>query len=96
MSKAGTWSWRFRANGAPKNLGERCGNVLRGIADKVDGRISVAIKIETTPKLDYKRVASCIESGFKTIEQSLEHEVVLDATEDVLEVLHPELFEDEK
>jgi hypothetical protein len=96
VSKPGIWSWKFRANGTPKNLGERCGNVLRGIADKVDGRISVAMKIETTPKLDYNRIASCIQSGFKTIKQSLEHEVVLDATEDVFEVLNPELFEDEK
>jgi hypothetical protein len=93
LIEVGKWDWRFRANGAPRNLSERCGDILRDLADKVDGRITVSFAINTVPALDYSKKASCIKSGFKTIQQSIENEVVLDATEQVFEELHPELFE---
>lgn len=93
MSKAGVWSFIFRANGAPASMNERVGNVLRNLADKVDGRMTVAFSFKTTPQLEYTRLARCIESGFHTIQQSMEHEVVLDATEELFEELRPDLFE---
>jgi hypothetical protein len=70
----------------------KLGRLLRRAADRVDGRRSLAVQLETTPAISAAALHGCFKRGAIAIEQAAEAELRLEAQERILRRAHPELF----
>jgi len=86
------WSYRVTVNSAASNIRERVADWLRKMAYKIDGRITLACHIETTPELSLAKKVECLNRGFTAVEQSVALEVRNEAQEQLFQELNPDLF----
>jgi hypothetical protein len=70
----------------------RVGRFLRALADRIDGRQSWAIALNTTPALSRGSVHDCFKQGAIAIEKAAVAECRLEAQERVLQRANPQVF----
>lgn len=89
-------SWRFRlqVNGPPRNWRDSVGDVLRLLAEKIDGRVSLGVQAATEPPIGHRRMLECLNLGFDAARRALESEARAEAEETVLRQMHGELFDE--
>lgn len=78
------FKFSFHSNSG-RNARERIGNVLRMLCDRLDGRMTVAISIETTPVLTPRQRAECIVFGLHHMRDAVRDTTKSEAYEIVLE-----------
>lgn len=83
--------WSLRVN-ASSTWRDRVGDVLRRMADLVDGRQSAALAIATDPVLSAAQRQRAVHSAWDCLERSLQIETRAEAEEEVFRKLHPALF----
>lgn len=86
------YQWTFRAN-ADLNVRERIAAIVRALAQKIDGRISLAIHIETEPQIGYERTLACLQFGYRAIQSAIDDETKSALVENVMENECPYLFD---
>lgn len=81
------YRWSFRVN---KHLSskERIGAFLRDLATRIDGRWSLAIRIETAPKISLSEEVACVKHGLAAMEFAIEDSARVAACEALMEA-HP-------
>jgi hypothetical protein len=67
-----TYWYEIRANGRPKSFKDRVGDLLRNLAQKLDGRHSLSIDIDTLPVISEQAKAECILAGIKNIKENVD------------------------
>lgn len=86
------WAYAVQINQA-LTWRERLGNWLRGLASRVDGRTSMAIRMTTTPPLDQAARLEVLHTGVSQIIQSAKEASLWAAQERLLQRACPDLFE---
>lgn len=66
-----TFEWAFRCN-ERRTLRQRLGHGLRMLAAIIDGRLSLAIDIETKPALSTTEKVECVAFGLGQIKRAVE------------------------
>lgn len=77
------YHWRFACNHL-RTRRQRIGHWLRNLATKIDGRISLAIELESTPAISTLEKVECVKFGLGKIEWALRETVIVQAQENVL------------
>lgn len=80
------FKFSFHSNSG-RNARERIGNVLRMLCDRLDGRVTVAISIETTPVLTPRQHAECILFGLSHMRDAVRETTKTEAYEIILDDL---------
>lgn len=80
------YQWRFNVN-RTLSLRERLGAMLRALAWRIDGRISLAIDIQTTPPLNLMQQLECIKFGIGQMKVAVEDTSRDAACERILDVV---------
>lgn len=83
--------YRFQVN-LNRTWPHRIGWALRRLATWIDGRISLAVHIETTPRVPPKALAACVNRGLRDMERYIVDEVQTEAREQLLRLSQPELY----
>jgi hypothetical protein len=83
------FEWRFQVN-QTKTVREWLGAALRSLACRVDGRLSLAIDIDTSPPISSQQKIECIKFGFGQMKIAIEDTVRAEATERILDVVMKE------
>lgn len=86
------WNYKIRFNGKPFCIRDGIGDLIRRLASKIDGRMSVAISIETTPTLTTKTKIMLLKKGFNITEDLLEEELKMEASELLMKQQMPDLY----
>lgn len=74
---------------------DRLGNFLRRIADRVDGRDSLALEMASVPPVPRMRRRECVHIGLQAMSTAFKEVVREESCELILHEAHPELFADE-
>lgn len=77
------YKWALSCN-SPPNFRERFCNLIRALCDRFDGRISVAISIDSTPVIAPGQKRECILFGLNHIRYAVADTVKAEAYEVVL------------
>ena len=77
------YKWHFRVNVA-QGWREKLGNALRMLAQRIDGRLSLAIAIETAPPLNQDDKVACVKHGLGAMQWAVEQSVRLACAENIL------------
>lgn len=77
-----------------KSLRDHIGSTLRKLAAFIDGRYSLGIRINASPKISAKKEIECIRVGFDAMGKAIYQAVEEEAIEHVLRFSKPELYED--
>lgn len=88
------YKWMFEA-GLGSTVRERIGNFIRSMASRIDGRVSVAITIESDPELPMLDKVMCVEHGLKHASRLFEKAVRLKCVDNKMPEVTPNLFEDQ-
>lgn len=88
-------SLTFAVNGSAIGWRRRIAAFLRRQADRLDGRSSYAVMLETDPPIDAGDASRAIDAGFDFAEQHVRELLRAAATEAVMQQTSPELFEQE-
>jgi len=84
-----TFEWSVRIN-LTNNLREKIGAALRSLAYRIDGRLSLAIDIESTPPLSLEQKVECIQFANRQMKMAVADTVKTAAEERVLDVVMKE------
>lgn len=87
------YRWRVRTNAYRNTLREKAARVMRGLADRLDRRISLAVEIDTAPALPEAVKARCVRMGLQEMERIVGLAVAEEARDRLFERAHPELAE---
>lgn len=84
------YKWHFRVNGQAKRWQERLGDALRALAQRIDGRVTLGIAIETSPPISDADKIACVKHGLGAMQWAVEQSTRLECIENVLtmEVRH--------
>ena len=82
----------FACNEKPQTLAQRVAVVLRDIADRLDGRESLAIRLQSTPPLTQRAKAECVHEGLLHLARCAEASLWEEVTERRMHAMHPYLF----
>lgn len=85
------WSWKLRVN-TPNSWRERLGEILDRLATRIDGRVRVVYRIDTTPPLPRQVLLQAIATGHQIVKLSLDSACRCEAEERVFRQAYPELF----
>lgn len=88
-----SWQTRYSVNSPPRSFRELMGATLRRLADRLDGRVSLAVRLTTTPDIGGRRRAACLRKGMEHAIRLADDEAKERATESAMRELNPELFE---
>ena len=80
------FQWSLRVN-RQTTLREKVGAVLRRLAWRIDGRLTLAIAIESTPPLGLEQQIECVRFGLGQLQFAVADTVRTAAEERVLEAL---------
>lgn len=80
------YQWRFHSN-RTLTLREKVGAMLRALAWRIDGRISLAIDIQTTPPLNFVQKLECIQFGLGQMKVAVNDTTRDAACERILDVV---------
>lgn len=89
MQVRSRWSFHVNHN---RTWRHRLGWALRSLAGRLDGRASLALNIQTAPRLPAETVAACINRGLADMQRYLASEVDAEACEQLLRFSKPELY----
>lgn len=84
-----SFEWSFRVNRS-QTIREKIGSALRSLAWRVDGRVSLAIAIESTPPLSQEQKIECIQFATRQLKMAIEDTVKTLAEERILDVVMKE------
>lgn len=84
-----SFEWSFRVN-RNATLRERIGAGLRSLASRIDGRLSLAIQIESTPPLSLAQKVECITFATRQLRAAIADTVKTAAEERILDVVMKE------
>lgn len=87
------YTFSFKCNGPTKGWREFIGNALRTLAQKVDGRDSFGVHLESLPPLTGRERREVVLAGLNHMGRIQEQIVRLKATDSAMKENHPELFE---
>lgn len=93
MQLKANYTWTFRVGGQPEGWRERLANVVRNFASLIDGRSSIPLVMESTPKISAGKKADCFIAGAKLARALFEDEIKSEAIEQASKELMPELFD---
>ncbi len=79
------YKWHFRVNAA-QGWREKLGAALRALAQRIDGRLSLAIAIETAPPISAADRVACVKHGLGAMEWAVEEATRLECIENVLRI----------
>lgn len=66
-----SYEWTFRVN-ARQTLRQRVCHLLRALASRIDGRLSLAIDIQTKPPISDRSKLECVAFGLGQIKWAIE------------------------
>ena len=89
MSYQCDYTWSFRVN-TDASLRQRIGSALRRLADALDRRVSLAVEIETTPRITTDDKVACVKFGLGRIRWAVEDTVRNACVEQILELKRKE------
>lgn len=78
-----SYEWSFKIN-RNATLREKIGAALRNLAWHIDGRITLAVDIRSTPPLNWSQKAECIQFVNKRLGEAIGETVVAEAEERLL------------
>lgn len=84
-----SFEWSFRIN-RTKTLREKIGAALRSLAWRIDGRLSLAIDIESTPSLSTEQKVECIQFATRQMKMAVADTGKTAAEERLLDVVMKE------
>lgn len=84
------WSYTMLVN-VNRTLRQRIGAALRGLASRIDKRISLAVEIQTSPGI---KVGACVNRALDDLERYVRNEVEAECEEAVFRKMYPHLFAD--
>ena len=87
------WSYKVRFNGTSRNAKEWLSDALRYLASRIDGRLSVAISMNSIPEICHRKNLDRLRKGFNHTERLFEGEVKSEAIEKGMRRVAPELYE---
>lgn len=88
------YAWRIDCNAKPKHCRDRIGGMLRAIAERIDGRASLAVVMATDPPLPTGTVHEIARKGVEHMARLLEESARAECSERLLRQMEPQLFED--
>lgn len=91
------WKYRIEATTYAGSVGGWCSAFawwLRHLADRMDAGQSVRLEYSTTPRVDPRLAADCIERGLSHANRLLADMAQQQACEEALKTVHAELFEE--
>jgi len=96
MNKVATlqYRWQIDCNGKPRHWRDRFGNLLRAIAQSIDGRASLALFMGSDPPLPTASAREIVVKGVEHMERLLKESARAQCTEILLMEAAPELFDD--
>lgn len=86
MNFESTYTWSFKCNEAATPR-QKIGNALRQLAERFDGRISLAIDIQGTPPITQQQKVECVLFGLGKIRFAAQETVRAEAQERMLELI---------
>ena len=87
------YRWRVRTNAYSSSLREQAARLMRGLADRLDHRVTLAIEIYTTPALPEVVKTRCVRMGLAEMERIVGLAAAEEARDRLFERAHPELAE---
>lgn len=89
------YSWRVAVN-TPRTWRERLAHRLHVLAERIDGRVSIAVTVESTPPLSKPQVQAAVSSTFKGLCLAIDSTVHADALEGLMKHYRPDLYQDQR
>lgn len=88
------WDFQFHVNNKTGSWRDRLARRLRMIAQQIDGRTTLGIRITTSPDIGSRRTQDCIRHGLTAMKEAVASEVSAEAQEALFRRSQPYLFED--
>jgi hypothetical protein len=90
------WRIELVVNARPRSVRQRVGRWLRLLAQRIDGRPSLALSVVTEPHVSDRVVRRCVQFGLDHAAALLKSEVLELNTDHAMRLAHPELFRDRR